>query len=66
MSAKKPIRVFLQSGERDLNLVWGYLATRNKEMAAALEYSDYDYKFVLISYYFFGNAPETMLLSYVL
>lgn len=55
MSAKKPIRVFLQSGERDLNLVWGYLATRNKEMAAALEYSDYDYKFV------FGEGGHTLM-----
>ena len=42
----KPIRVFLQSGERDLNVIWGYWATRNKEMASALEYAGYDYKFV--------------------
>jgi enterochelin esterase-like enzyme len=54
MSAKKPIRVFLQSGESDLNLVWGYLALKNKEMAAALAYSEYDYKFV------FGEGGHTL------
>lgn len=54
-SAKKPIRVFLQSGERDANFIWGYLATRNKEMAAALEYSEYDYKFV------FGEGGHTLM-----
>jgi enterochelin esterase-like enzyme len=54
-SDKKPIRVFLQSGEKDLNIIWGYLATRNKEMAAALEYSGYDYKFV------FGEGGHTLM-----
>jgi len=54
-SAKKPIRVFLQSGEKDLNVVWGYWATRNKEMAAALEYSGYDYRFV------FGEGGHSLM-----
>lgn len=42
----KPIKVFLQSGEKDLNIIFGSWAIKNKEMAAALEYSGYDYKFV--------------------
>ena len=46
MSPKKPIRVFLQSGENDANVIFGSWALKNKEMAAALEYSGYDYKFV--------------------
>lgn len=46
MSPKKSIRVFLQSGEKDANVIFGCWALKNKEMAAALEYSGYDYKFV--------------------
>lgn len=42
----KPIRVFLQSGKKDLNIIFGSWALKNKEMAAALKYSGYDYKFV--------------------
>lgn len=53
-SVKKPIRVFLQSGENDANLVWGSWPLRNKEMAAALEYAGYDYKFV------FGEGGHTL------
>lgn len=45
-SADKSIKVFLQSGERDLNIIFGSWAIKNKEMAAALEYSGYDYRFV--------------------
>ena len=43
---KKPIKVFLQDGENDLNLIFGSWVLANKEMAAALEYSGYDYKYV--------------------
>jgi len=42
----KPIKVFLQSGEKDLNIIFGSWAIKNKEMAAALEYAGYDYKLV--------------------
>jgi enterochelin esterase-like enzyme len=45
-TAAKPIKVFLQSGEKDLNVIFGSWAIKNKEMAAALEYSGYDYRFV--------------------
>jgi enterochelin esterase-like enzyme len=54
-SVMKPIRVFLQSGERDLDLYFGNLPIRNKDMAAALEYSGYDYKFV------FGEGGHTLM-----
>jgi len=43
---KKPIKVFLQDGENDLNLIFGSWTLASKEMAAALEYSGYDYKYV--------------------
>jgi enterochelin esterase family protein len=42
----KPLKVFLQSGKKDLNVIFGSWALKNKEMAAALEYAGYDYKFV--------------------
>jgi enterochelin esterase-like enzyme len=55
MSPKKPIRIFLQSGEKDANLIFGSWALKNKETAAALEYSGYDYKFV------FGEGGHTLM-----
>ena len=42
----KRLKVFLQSGEKDLNIIFGSWAIKNKEMAASLEYAGYDYKFV--------------------
>lgn len=44
---KKPIRVYLQSGKKDLNVIWGNWSLANQAMASALEYADYDYQFVL-------------------
>lgn len=43
----KPLRIFLQDGENDLNCMMGDLVLANKEMASALEYRGYDYKYVL-------------------
>ena len=43
---KRRIKVFLQDGENDLDLIFGSWTLANKEMAAALEYSGYDYKYV--------------------
>jgi enterochelin esterase-like enzyme len=43
---KKPIRIFLQSGENDLDWEYGNWPLANQQMAAALKYKDYDYKFV--------------------
>jgi enterochelin esterase family protein len=42
----KPIRVFLQSGSNDADNVFGSWPLANQEMAAALKFANYDYKFV--------------------
>ena len=42
---KKPIRVFLQDGENDLDNLHGNWPLANREMAAALKFSGYDYRF---------------------
>ncbi len=43
---KKPIRVFLQDGSGDLDNQHGNWPLANQEMAAALKFKDYDFKFV--------------------
>jgi enterochelin esterase family protein len=43
----KPIRVFLQDGENDLDNVFGSWPLANRQMAAALKFARYDYKFVM-------------------
>ena len=52
-SPNKPIRVFLQSGEKDAKMIYGDLPLANKQMAAALEFKEYDYRFV------FGRGAHT-------
>lgn len=42
---RKPIRVFLQSGKADANIVSGNWPLANQQMAAALTYVDYDMQF---------------------
>lgn len=42
----KPLRVFLQDGSGDLDNVHGNWPLANQEMAAALKYKKYDYRFV--------------------
>ena len=42
---KKPIRIFLQDGARDLDNLHGNWPLANQEMAAALKFAGYDYKF---------------------
>ena len=44
---KKPIQVFLQAGENDLDLQFGSWPLANRQMAAALKFKKYDYKFVM-------------------
>jgi enterochelin esterase family protein len=44
---RKPIRAFLQEGENDLDNLHGSWPLSNRQMAAALEFSKYDYKFVM-------------------
>ncbi|MDB4679349.1 MAG: alpha/beta hydrolase-fold protein [Planctomycetaceae bacterium] len=43
---KKPLKVFLQDGENDLDNLHGSWPIANQRMASALEFSGYDYKFV--------------------
>jgi enterochelin esterase-like enzyme len=45
-SAPKPIRVFLQSGSKDADVIFGSWPIANQDMAAALAYRNYDYQFV--------------------
>ena len=42
---RKPIRVFLQDGENDLDNLHGHWPLANRQMAAALKYAKYDYRF---------------------
>jgi len=42
---KKEIKVFLQSGELDANIIYGNWALANKQMASALEFAGYQYRF---------------------
>jgi len=44
---KKPIRVFLQDGVNDLDNLHGNWPLANQQMAKALEFAGYDYKFVM-------------------
>jgi enterochelin esterase family protein len=44
---KKPIRVFLQDGEGDLDNLHGSWPLANRSMAAALKFMKYDYEFVM-------------------
>ena len=43
---RKPIRVFLQSGEADASYITGDWPLGNKTMASALAFARYDYRFV--------------------
>jgi hypothetical protein len=40
----KPIRVFLQGGENDLNAYWGDLWLANRQIASALAWAGYDHR----------------------
>ena len=44
---KKPIRVFLQAGEKDLDNLHGNWPLGNRQMAAALKFAGYDFRFVM-------------------
>ncbi|MDB6152598.1 MAG: esterase [Chthoniobacteraceae bacterium] len=41
----KPLRIFLQDGSNDLDNLFGNWPLSNQEMAAALKFAGYDYKF---------------------
>lgn len=46
-SVTRPLRIFLQTGTHDLDVVYGNWVIANRDMAAALAYRGYDYQFVL-------------------
>ncbi len=46
-SARRPLRVFLQDGSNDLDNLHGNWPLANQEMAAALKFREYDYRFEL-------------------
>lgn len=46
-TAPKPIRVFLQSGSQDFNLIFGNWMLATQQMASALDYAGYDYQLVI-------------------
>ena len=52
-SAVKPLRVFLQDGSNDLDNRYGNWPLANQEMAAALKFRAYDYRFE------FGDGAHT-------
>ncbi len=45
-SRPKPIRIFLQGGSGDLDNRFGHWPLANQQMAAALQFANYDYQFV--------------------
>ncbi len=51
---RKPIRVYLQSGEQDCTTIFGDWATANMAMAKALGYAGYDFHFE------FGQGGHTL------
>jgi enterochelin esterase family protein len=45
-SAKRDIRVFLQDGSNDLDVIYGNWWLSNLQMESAPKFRDYDYEFV--------------------
>jgi enterochelin esterase-like enzyme len=46
-AARKPLRVFLQTGRQDLDIVFGRWLTANQQLADALAYRGYDHRLVV-------------------
>jgi enterochelin esterase family protein len=46
-SPPKPLRVFLQTGEHDLDIAFGNWPLANRELASALSYHGYDHQLVV-------------------
>ena len=66
---RKPIRVFLQDGDNDVDNQLGHWFIANQDMAAALNFAGYDYEFVTGHGYHSGNhgkaiLPETILWAF--
>ncbi|MCK9688850.1 alpha/beta hydrolase [Scleromatobacter humisilvae] len=45
--ARRPLRVWMQDGDADLDIVYGHWFLANEQMAAALAYAGYDHEFVV-------------------
>jgi len=50
----RPLRVSLQTGARDLDVVFGNWPIANQDMAAALAYKGYDHQFI------YGEGGHTL------
>ena len=59
-SEPKPIRVFLQDGENDLDNQFGNWPLANRQMARALAFRNYDHKFVMGTGAHDGNHGGTL------
>ncbi len=46
-SERKDIKVFLQTGEHDLDIVFGHWPSANRQLAAALAYRGYEHRLVI-------------------
>ena len=46
-SERKDIKVFLQTGEHDLDLIFGHWPSANRQLAAALAYRGYEHQLVI-------------------
>ena len=46
-SERKALKVFLQTGEQDLDIVFGHWPTANRDLAAALAYRGYEHRLVV-------------------
>ncbi|HEX8787748.1 MAG TPA: hypothetical protein VF793_16305, partial [Telluria sp.] len=44
---ERPLRVFLQTGEHDLDIVFGDWQLANRQLASALAYRGYDHQLVV-------------------
>ncbi len=51
---RKPMRVFLQTGAKDVDVIFGSWPIANQDLAAALAYRMYDYQLV------FGEGGHTL------
>jgi enterochelin esterase-like enzyme len=62
-AAPKPIKVLLQDGKDDLNNLFGNWPLANEDLAAALKFAGYDYKFVMTEGGHSGTYAGEQLLS---
>ncbi|WP_326731663.1 alpha/beta hydrolase [Streptomyces phaeochromogenes] len=53
--SRRPIKVFLQTGKKDLDIALGNIPLANDQMASALRYSDYDFQYVV------GEGGHTLM-----